>query len=929
MTPPDALPTGLSVDDCDWLHRLARQLVAGEDEARDLSQSALLVALDQRRGGRAWLAGVLRNLWRSELRGRRHRSDRESQSIENANAPAADEVNERLELQRLLVDAVQELDEPSRTAIVLRHFDDMKPREIARRLAIPVKTVHSRLERAHHKLRGKLDNEFGGERRAWVMTLLPLSKGAGSTSASLSAIAGGLVMTAPVKFSLFLAAGALALWFAWDSHSLPGQASTLAETDFARDLEAPLVREARSSSPVESTGSEALVADATLSAETVAMAPVPGGGPTKTRLTLRALKKGTATVVEGVQLTIESPDSNSFERLILLTDAQGLAQATVPAGARLRIDALPTRLDAQDLDQAGPGQVTLRVPERVQSHHVDLELPHGLDRMFWGRVVRAENGQAIRGATAHLVPPAGVRPPGDALARSDSAGRFRVPFAAWQSGKIEVSAEGRAPAWFDMTAVESDAANPGVIELAVAAQIVGHVWLPGDVDDDGWSVQVSTGHDLFLQPRGITSLRGLQREWERDLPNHGNFELAGIPPGVELSLSLFSRDDLFWRSPDLLLLEPGEERRVDIDLRNACLVHGEVRDQDDEPIPHRELWVHPVTARYGVGKSGVHFSKSDESSIIRRTHTNAKGEYELPSMFPGDYWIGPAPADDDVAAFARLLSVTSQHGRTRHNFTPSHKSSATRGRYVEGELSGAGWHRGSQAEVHAKPRNGHGGLQVITDAYGRFRIGPLQDVEYVMYAIQLETRRQSDLELLSSRAKRVRLNFERLGSLAGIVVDGESRSPSAAQLHLVTGASGSRSAPSSPSEPGHFRFEGLAADTYTVTATTADGRFASLAGITAGGTRSVDDLVLELEPGAFLEIDLGRVRRLVRCSLTANGRRISDFTLRRGQAARVCVPTGFVIATIYEKSGRSERVVDERSVEVTAGETYQLTFDTP
>ncbi len=159
----------------DFVLRLARRLVGG-DRADDVAQETWLSVLRRPpRGGatRAWLATVTRNaarmLWRREGRRQQHEraqvTDRTDGSVPEALA--------RAETQALVVNEVLALSEPYRTAVILRFFEDLPPREIARRTATNVHTARVRVRRALERLRGRLDAQHGGDRRAWSIALLP------------------------------------------------------------------------------------------------------------------------------------------------------------------------------------------------------------------------------------------------------------------------------------------------------------------------------------------------------------------------------------------------------------------------------------------------------------------------------------------------------------------------------------------------------------------------------------------------------------------------------------------------------------------------------------------------------------------------------------------------------------------------------------
>ena len=167
----------------DWLHALARGLVGDRERADDVLQSTLVEALERppRGGGdervlRAWLARVARSAasvhGRSEAR-RRRREERVARAETAADSVA--ESVERAALQRELLAAVLELEPPFRDALVLRYFDGLPPREIARSLGESGAAVRTRLSRALEQLRGRLDAQHGGERARWARALVPFA----------------------------------------------------------------------------------------------------------------------------------------------------------------------------------------------------------------------------------------------------------------------------------------------------------------------------------------------------------------------------------------------------------------------------------------------------------------------------------------------------------------------------------------------------------------------------------------------------------------------------------------------------------------------------------------------------------------------------------------------------------------------------------
>ncbi len=148
------------------LRRLAAALLGDTHAAEDVVQDAFAAALaraERPLGLGQWLRAVVRRL---ALDARRRASRRNAREIAAARPERSDEADslERLELVESLAREVRGLDEPFRTALVLRYFDGLAPREIAAKLGVPLATVESRLVRALERLRERLDRSGGRER---------------------------------------------------------------------------------------------------------------------------------------------------------------------------------------------------------------------------------------------------------------------------------------------------------------------------------------------------------------------------------------------------------------------------------------------------------------------------------------------------------------------------------------------------------------------------------------------------------------------------------------------------------------------------------------------------------------------------------------------------------------------------------------------
>jgi len=164
-----------------WLQRLALCLAHDHADADDMVQETWLAALraspDARGSMRPWLTHVLRNvrrkLWREGTR-RRSREAGASALFEPPEVASTDTMLVRLELQRMVAAMVRDLDEPYRSAILLRFFEGRTPADMAQSLGIPAGTVRWRLNEGLRRVRAQLDAAHGGNRETWkAAALLP------------------------------------------------------------------------------------------------------------------------------------------------------------------------------------------------------------------------------------------------------------------------------------------------------------------------------------------------------------------------------------------------------------------------------------------------------------------------------------------------------------------------------------------------------------------------------------------------------------------------------------------------------------------------------------------------------------------------------------------------------------------------------------
>jgi len=227
---PQAAKLDDLLDNAAWVHGLARQLLADSGAADDVVQETWIAALQSGASGaglRPWLARVARNFALQRRRSDVARAVRERTAARPERLAPTHEVVERAELHAKLVAAVLALEEPHRSTILWRYFDELAPEEIAQRAGIELATVRSRLKRARERLREDLIAQGGMPPEQWLAALLPLGSSVGplapriaTTSAPLGVI-GGIAMS--IKLTAIGAAAALLAlvgWWAWSERSV-------------------------------------------------------------------------------------------------------------------------------------------------------------------------------------------------------------------------------------------------------------------------------------------------------------------------------------------------------------------------------------------------------------------------------------------------------------------------------------------------------------------------------------------------------------------------------------------------------------------------------------------------------------------------------------------------------------------------------------
>ncbi len=216
------------------IRALALRLLRDPGLADDVVQDTWLAATESppnnRDNLRGWLYAVSKNLASKRMRSESRRTARERYVAKGERIPSTLELAERMETKRRLLDALDGLREPYRSTLIVRYFDDRKPREIAAAQNVSVATVKSRLYRGLLELRDALDDSHDGDRRAWALPLVSMAATRSVGSTGITALLGGILTkktTATVVVLTLLTGGAWVLLQDVTKHS----SKTLAAED--------------------------------------------------------------------------------------------------------------------------------------------------------------------------------------------------------------------------------------------------------------------------------------------------------------------------------------------------------------------------------------------------------------------------------------------------------------------------------------------------------------------------------------------------------------------------------------------------------------------------------------------------------------------------------------------------------------------------
>lgn len=605
------------LDEEPFVRLLARTLVA--EEADEVVQQTWLQAVQHGGDGvaspRSWLARIARNVATNLRRGGQRRRRHEDAAGAPPPVPSSAELMLREEQRRALVHAVDALPPPLRTVVLLRFFDGLPPRRIAKRLGLPVATVWNQLRRALHLLRERLDAGHGGERRAWLVPLVPFAAGTRGAAAPATAAGalgiGVIAMTMKTKLvataGVLLAATVLAWWCLHDGE--PGRApDTHPRRDRPEVASASLPTATPDTSPAPSVAREA------------ALAATAGPAATTGSLVVHVRWGKDKSPLAGVPVIV-APFATDMrvDGLRAMTDATGTA----------RFETLPpeSRLWVQTIRSFARTNVEVRAGE---TEEIDLELPIGL--LMTGVVVDAANAP-VAGALIEVVPMSWAHSDAEVAATCDADGRFTVRSA---SGLILIGARAEGHAASPLRVIQGKEGAQADVRLQLgppAGSVDGLV-----VDERGGPiagavVRIGEGNvsDIKATIEGAPPLPAQVRS-----DAAGRFRAIGIATGLQPVVAR-APGRAAWSGTVEVAANLATPLRIR--LEPGAALRGVVRNADGVPVDHAKVEI-------GDARALDHF----------RATTASNGAFEIVGLGTGEIVVA-ASHDDFGTAEQRVRTA--------------------------------------------------------------------------------------------------------------------------------------------------------------------------------------------------------------------------------------------------------------------------------
>lgn len=596
---------------------------------------------------------------------------------------------------------------------------------------------------------------------------------------------------------------------------------------------------------------------------------------------------------------------------------------TAPGDFELYVDPEELRL--------GRVQVSVSKVEIGERRDVNIEVWSEDDVHFFGRVSALEGGQPIAGASIELCD-------GDVIwteegrnverstvrcsTRSGPDGLFELRSSSWSDDFARVEAPGYSQLRFVPTVGHDTPESALPIALARSAAVRAHV--SDSIGKPLVDVEVhvrAERHRITLTEGGETRRLGGDLDRHGVTARDGTAVIEDLPAHVPLAVALEQDGKTLRRRAAAFELEPGEIRDVDLRIGAGISLGGIVIDQNEEPVASAHLWL------LAGGGGRVLLDPWNLRDLTAEAITNAEGRFLFEDVSPGTYQLAPSPGGWGGDSSAQGLAAVAQEIEVAAA-PPDQEVTlrVRRGLYLRGRVQGPDGKGVERAWVRARGVDGAGEVGARCDEDGSFAAGGLVPGRYSLTAGgfgRADAFAYSEPVIAEAGQEGVLLLVRRGAAILGRVVNerGELR---VAELSIRSTGRMAELHPDMrwPTNGGRFEIGGLDAGIFRVCATTRDPAFAFERVELKDGQR-LEDLVLELSPGARIELCLEGSRKRVLVEVSHPSGFETSAAVQGEASITLVVPPGEVTLVC---SGSSPGQKLSRTVTAKLGETARVSI---
>ncbi|MBI1850072.1 MAG: carboxypeptidase regulatory-like domain-containing protein [Planctomycetes bacterium] len=525
------------------------------------------------------------------------------------------------------------------------------------------------------------------------------------------------------------------------------------------------------------------------------------------------------------------------------------------------------------------------------------------DVEFWGRVVADENGEPLAGAEIGRLayPDDGFR----SLITTDSDGYFRWPVEPEPWFELRATGFARTSRRADLESACRERARE--IRLKHGATLEVHVEF-GDAPPANVSASVFVlDSDLDEMPGG----------WQAPLEGT-RATLRDLPPRVELMVGI-DQDHVasLWDNPDRILLEPGEVRALDVDLRTGSRLAVTLRDAEGVPVPKRLLWLGRASElAFGTPASTYLAPQCEFGPHYKAQLTDENGRAVFRMVEPGDWYVGPSEDEDDIAPVGTFVKVLPGVADSSIDIA------AQRGLFLRGRLLTPFETAIRQVSVKAI-HEAMGGVVYCEDVRkdGTFVLGPVAGGQHLVEVLSYGPFAAPDPVRALPNGDEITIQLFAGCEIRGRVLDGATGQPIAANLVYSQSADeGERCC----TGDGDFHVGALRPGTYSIAAAAHDAHAAGLVrDIRVDAGQTIDDVRIVLQPAARLVVRYRGAADNAKLVIWSEGVVVESSWLLRDSELECGVPAGRVEARLT--IGAQERL--RRAIDAQAGETTEVLLE--